>query len=165
MKSELRLRCIVPWLKCFLLSSDLFVILLTFLYPTRRWLMGFVRLEQKYCLHNGCCSWRRNSTLLWFSSRFILSRQTTIYKTQHRKLKIEQHEPLLKRRWSGMASSSSSTCGTRRVILLWFSSRFILSRLVTFCFVILTFLYCFVFISFDSGYVPFVVITIRFFPH
>jgi hypothetical protein len=78
---------------------------------TRRWLIGFVRLEQKYCLHNGCCSWRRNSTLLWFSSRFILS------------------------------------------------------RLMTFCFVILTFLYCFVFVSFDSGYVPFVVITIRFFPH
>jgi hypothetical protein len=41
-----------------------------------------------------------------------------IYKTLHRKLKLKQHEPTKSRgelMCSGMASSSCSTCNTRRV--------------------------------------------------
>ena len=44
--------------------------------------------------------------------------QTMIYKTLHRKLKLKQHEPTKSRgelMCSGMASSSCSTCNTRRV--------------------------------------------------
>jgi len=40
--------------------------------------------------------------------------QTTIYKTLHRKLTIEHHEPGGEPRCSGRVSSSCSTGGTRR---------------------------------------------------
>jgi len=47
--------------------------------------------------------------------------QTTLYKTLHKKQKIEQHEPTNtggKLRYSGRVSSSCSTRGTRRVTLI-----------------------------------------------
>jgi len=49
--------------------------------------------------------------------------QTSIYKTLHRKLKIEQHETWGGLRCSGKVSSSCSTCGTCRVTLILLQTR------------------------------------------
>ena len=64
-----------------------------------------------------------NVNLLSFNMMYLYwsKGQTTLYKTLHRKLKIEQHEPTKtwgQLRYSGRAISSCSTGGTRRVTLV-----------------------------------------------